>query len=133
MCPVGQVGSHGCRVDLFDCGSVRCWVGGAVLLQEPRDSGLEGGLQEGDTRSRPRVLGDQGVGGVGRPKRARQELGAEYAQVIREREGGGFRVEVLDVRFEQRTGGYAEGLVLNTLQPVHIGPACSREPDRCSV
>ena len=80
--------------------AVHVRVSDAAVPQVSGDRGPESGLQEWNPGPRPRILSDQGVGRVGRPECASQELGAQHAEVVGEGEDGGFGMKVLNVGLE---------------------------------
>ena len=94
---IGEVARDDCGMYIPDGRPVVLGVDCSVELQVSGDSMVDGGLEEGYSGSRAGVLGDQGVGRVGRSQRACEKLGAEHCKVIGKGEGFGFGVEVLDV------------------------------------
>ena len=94
---IGEVARDDSGVNVFDGRPVVLGVDGSVSLQVPGDSMVDGSLEEGYSGSRAGVLGDQGVGRVGRSQRASEKLGAQHGKVVGKGEGLGFGVEVLDV------------------------------------
>ena len=94
---IGEVARDDCGMNISDGRPVVLGVDCSVELQVPGDSMVDGGLEEGYSGSRAGVLGDQGVGRVGRSQRACEKLGAEHCKVVGKGEGFGFGVEVLNV------------------------------------
>ena len=64
-----------------------------------------------------------------RPHCSGEKLGAQHVEVIGEGEDFGLGVEVLNIGLEYRTGGDAQGLVLNTLKFFDVGFGGGGVPD----
>ena len=96
-------------------------VHGPVLLGEAHHVCCDGGLEKsGSGWSGSWVHGNELMGRVVWTEGAGEELCGLHAEVVPDRQHLALRVQVLDIRLQDTTGGDSQGLVLDGLEFGHV-------------